>query len=123
MSVTIKTKQEVDERDLVDALFGAGADQFPWWAEWRIHDKGDDPSKWVFDIGGYFDPDDKSKGINWRSLNVRTLAYYVSQAIERGERDACTGRPITLVDGDPDWDACEADAILQLAVYGDVLFS
>lgn len=115
--VKIKTVVEVEEEELLEAVFGSGCFAFPWWVNYH---STSDPG--VMDVEVYLDPDNPDESDTIKCLvTASLLAHQAGRAIEKGKVDGCTGRPITA-EWDQ-WDACEADTILQMACFGDELFS
>jgi len=67
----------------------------------------------------FFDPDiNEEYGI--KDLVMDDIWTALARCVELGLKDACTGDPIHET---CEWDACNADTLLQVAVLGKVVFA
>lgn len=107
---TIACKSQV----LFDAISGAGAETWPWYFGFAI-----DEDKRTLDI----EIDNGKGGTVRKTLTVTDLRRAIDEIVARWPesiggylRRECAG-------GDPDLDVIDADAIIQVALLGDVVFS
>ena len=111
----------IDTDELWYAVFGSGWENHDWWS--KIVYKGDTAwdkaGKVILSIAN---PEGDSNGksrVVTRTLDVEDLKRALSITMAKGYRDACTGRSEWL---SFEYDSCEGDAILQVAIFGEVIY-
>lgn len=118
LTFTKTVTMTVDPNELWSNVFGTAGDSF-WW--WRIVDfiEGDWDTVGKVRLG-IANPDDETK-IKTKTVGIDDVVAAVSKVLDKGYRDACTGKPIA-VGPDMDWDACTSDCVLQVLVLGEVVY-
>lgn len=111
-----------EQQELWECTFGSSFETFEWWAGVEYRDGADWDKPGLVWLSIWVDPDDHRVGKTNKLVGMDDLLWAIEQA-KKLCVDACTGRPITTVPGEVDFDACVGDAILQIAVQGEVIFS
>lgn len=113
------TKARVSTEDLWSATFGSSGEEFPWWEKISFTSGNwETPGKAIV-VGE--DPEDEDARIIC-VVGTTDIRRAYNKACHAGMVDACTGHPINDMDVS-DFDACVADLILQLAVYGKEVYA
>ena len=113
---TISVKTQVNSRELMSAVFfGIWRSTSPWFHPFAYDEDEYTPGMRVSIVAE--DPDDQSKSIR-KDVNASMLASGLEHLIGRGAGHC--GEKITA-DLD-EWDACVSDQVLQVAIYGDVIY-
>lgn len=109
-----------DQQELWEATFGSGFESMPWWTRvhYELDTNWDKPGIVALSIE---DPE-RYDAVVTRHVTMHELLLAIEDA-KRTCVDACTGQPITTTPGEVDFDACVGDAILQIAVLGEVVYS
>ena len=119
LTVTIKVVWD-EERitDLWSQVMGGAFEYCSWWREVRYIGEADwdKPGKVTLVIENPGSTGAKTKR---KTIGPKDVVQALYTAMERGHRDACTGRPITE---HMDWDQCSSDVVLQIAVLGEVVY-
>jgi len=132
MTMTMKIQREVEAKEIAYLVFGTGALGYPWWGgvEWGHEEDGED---FPIEQGGDLDiaeeddyiilkhdaRDDAEGDMTGKTrLTFAAITAAAAQAIRKGyvaERDAIY-EDLGLCD------AAEADAVLQMAVFGELVY-
>jgi hypothetical protein len=104
---------EVPDKDVWSAVFGSGFETWGWWRDVTYLDNADwdKPGRVQVVIDDPEYPEGSGKVIG----PILSL-HDVVAAINNCTRDGHIER------GWDDWDACDGDAILQYAVFGDIIY-
>lgn len=124
-AVTLTTSQTVNITDLVNLIFGSGLYTLPWWGGISFHD-----------TNGHLSWDD----VDENKFDADTLGFLVEAWVEHGldENDPkfswhniSLGKLLEVISGNPefanaianeDMDVVSADNLLQVAVYGKLVW-
>lgn len=109
---------EMQDDELWGAIFGSGFEHDPvvrnWLTRYEYLGGADWDKAGQVQLHYVLEEDDDMRGS--KTLTVSDLANALSLAMSEGYRHSPCGGAITT-DTD-DWDACIADLLLQLAIYG-----
>lgn len=124
MAMTPATPQQTE-----DFIFGSGMN-YPWWRRFvpdflRDEVTCDAPDDWAFEVVARdpeYDDDDRTVivTVDHDRIMVAALAIYTDPEYRKSLRDQCW-----LLRSNPDEadvDSVDADAILQVAVFGKVIY-
>jgi len=118
--ITVKTK--VDGNKLWSGVFGSAFETYPWWQALKFVDcKWDEmPTTLVGHVRlGIDDPDfDEGESIQYEDIRIEQLVKGLEICIEKGYHHC--GVPIGL--NFLDCDSCAGDAILQCAIFGELIY-
>lgn len=108
---------ELDGNRFWSAVFGSEFDEHEWWV--RVHYRnGADWNKIGKVTLGIVDPVNFGKIIT-RTIDLKDVERGLRTVIARGYGDPCTGRSNWLSLG---YDSCEGDAIMQCAIFGEIVY-
>lgn len=103
-----------DKDDLWSEVFGSGWEHMPWWVGAKYLEGDWDKSGQV--IMSFLDPDDPTESTSLtKRLNIVDIANAYSSLMSSGYKH-CGGCSLD------DADACTADAVLQVAVFGEFVY-
>lgn len=117
--VTINIPIAVDANDLWAAVLGSGWDTFSWWTA-SEYLTGDWDHAGIVRITAE-DPDSTDDTFITREIDLDALVRATQNVAGGGYVDGCTGHAINW--SDLDFDACVGDLILQVAVFGEPIYS
>lgn len=107
------------DKELWSEILGSGWETWDWWQghEYAPGADWDQPGSLTVTV---VSPDDDADTVTV-TVSVEQVAAALDVAIRAGLVDACTGVPISRSD-EFDWDACSGDTVMQMAVFGEVVY-
>jgi hypothetical protein len=119
-SFTVTTTKEVSYDDLWEAIWGSDGTGITYWCSKIRKPDGSDIDLWLKGEGEYSllpNPQD-FKLYEWHTVTLDHLADAYRKAVEDKVRHCGTCEVADLDDAD----ACTGDVLLQLAVFGEVIY-
>lgn len=113
MQITVPVRLE--DAEVWIAVFGSGFETYPWWTKVQGAWEGEDFDPSFSAVVANRDPDDPEAPVYMRRVVPETLADGIALAIKNGHLDL--GDP-----NDLDWDANDADIIMQYVVLGELVY-
>lgn len=115
------TKDSARNQELWSNVFGSEAESWGWTRIEFLEGSWETPGRArVTFIDPECTEDEPEYVIATREVTMDIIWEALDDIIARRVRDACTG---ALIHETCDWDACSADALLQMAVMGNVVFA
>lgn len=104
-----------DKDDLWSEVFGSGWEHMPWWRDAKYLEGSWDKHGQV--IMKFLDPDDPTESTTaTKRVNIVDIANAYSSLMSTGYTH-CGGCSLD------DADSCTADAVLQVAVFGELVYN
>jgi hypothetical protein len=114
--ITVTVPFQIDPDDLWQEILGSAFETNPWWwATGYRFIEGDEYTARVVEVF-HRDEEDEDPVLKTYSLNIDNIVDAIKALIADGHRDIAHA----LVDGD--WDAERADAVIQQACFGEIVF-
>jgi hypothetical protein len=104
-------------QELWASVFGSAPEHWGWTEIEFLEGDWDTPGRAKVT---FVDPDDPEDVVGTAELTMDDIWAALDKTIELRLVDVCTGRPIHET---CEWDACNSDTVLQIAVLGEVTFA
>ena len=115
-TLTLNITREVEPKEVEDIVTGTGALTWSWWGEVRAEQR-DDVSGYKFQHDRDVDPEGTMRGLTW--VSEQQIVDAAGEFLRKYEgEDAKDARDESL----GYLDAVAADSVLQIAVFGKVVY-